>query len=49
MLILPDALKVTRNAGQLASQGVGLQVHTTTAKGLEVTYKVGYTNAKYTR
>jgi iron complex outermembrane receptor protein len=46
-LILPDAITVTRNAGQLISKGVELEVQATPAKGLELTYQAGYTNAKY--
>lgn len=46
-LILPDAITVTRNAGKLRSKGVELELLSTPAKGLQLTYNVGYTDAMY--
>jgi iron complex outermembrane receptor protein len=46
-LILPDAITITRNAGQLTSKGVELELQATPAKGLEVMYQLGYTDATY--
>ncbi|GAB3881037.1 TonB-dependent receptor [Spirosoma agri] len=46
-LVLPDAITITRNAGQLTSRGVELEVQATPAKGLELTYQLGYTKATY--
>lgn len=46
-LILPDAITITRNAGKLDSKGVEIEVQATPAKGLEIAYQAGYTDAKY--
>jgi iron complex outermembrane receptor protein len=46
-LILPDAITITKNAGQLTSKGLELELQATPAKGLDVTYQVGYTKATY--
>jgi iron complex outermembrane recepter protein len=46
-LILPDAITVTKNTGKLNSKGVELEVAATPAKGLQLSYNFGYTDAKY--
>jgi len=46
-LILPDAITITRNAGKLNSKGAELELSAIAAKGLEVDYNFGYTDAKY--
>ncbi len=46
-LILPDAITVTRNTGALNSRGAELELAATPAKGLQIEYNLGYTNAKY--
>ncbi|RYY55974.1 MAG: TonB-dependent receptor [Chitinophagaceae bacterium] len=48
-LVLPDALTITRNAGRLESRGIEASVEVLAAKGLSLTYNVGYTHARYTR
>ncbi len=46
-LVLPGAFTVTRNAGKLSSKGVELELATTPAKGLELEYNFGFTDAEY--
>ena len=46
-LVLPGAYTVTRNAGKLSSKGVELELATTPAKGLELEYNFGFTDAEY--
>ncbi|MFO7256503.1 MAG: TonB-dependent receptor [Bacteroidota bacterium] len=46
-LILPDAVTVTRNAGELTSRGLEVEVVTTPLNGLDVSYSLGYTDATY--
>jgi iron complex outermembrane receptor protein len=46
-LILPDAVTVTKNAGKLTSKGIELELAATAAKGLQVDYNLGYTDARY--
>ena len=46
-LVLPDAITVTRNTGGLTSKGAELEWLFKPAKGLQVDYTIGYTNAKY--
>jgi iron complex outermembrane recepter protein len=46
-LILPDAITVTRNAGKLDAKGVELELSSKPAKGLELDYNFGYTDAEY--
>lgn len=46
-LILPDAITVTKNAGKLNSKGAEAEIAATFFKGLETTWNIGYTNAKY--
>ena len=48
-LVLPAAITITKNAGSLTSKGVDAELATTILKGLEATYNVGYTDAKYTK
>ncbi|RNI31071.1 TonB-dependent receptor [Rufibacter latericius] len=48
-LVLPEALIITRNVGELESKGVELELNATPLKGLETSYSFGYTDAKYTR
>jgi iron complex outermembrane receptor protein len=47
-LILPDAVTITRNAGQLKSKGIEAELAATLIKGLELMYNIGYTHAEYT-
>ncbi|GAB3833885.1 TonB-dependent receptor [Pontibacter rugosus] len=47
-LVLPEAIVITRNAGKLDSKGVELEISSALAKGLELTYNGGYTDAVYT-
>ncbi|MEO6232380.1 MAG: TonB-dependent receptor [Ferruginibacter sp.] len=46
-LILPDAITITKNTGELSSKGVELELNYLPFKGFEVTYNAGYTNATY--
>ena len=46
-LILPDAVTITKNAGQLTSSGIELEVSAAPVKGLQVDYNFGYSNASY--
>ncbi len=46
-LILPDAITITRNAGELTSIGGELELAATPIKGLQAEYNFGYTNAEY--
>ncbi|SER68842.1 TonB-dependent receptor [Pedobacter rhizosphaerae] len=47
ILILPDALTTTRNAGKLTSKGFDLELSAKPVKGLSMDYNLGYTDAKY--
>ena len=47
LLILPDAVTVTQNAGKLRSFGVEFEMIAQIAKGLSVQYNRGITDAKY--
>ena len=47
-LILPDAITVTKNTGSLTSKGAELELFLKPAKGLQVDYSFGYTDAQYT-
>lgn len=47
-LVLPEAITITKNTGKLISKGAELEVAAAAAKGLELDYNFGYTNAKYT-
>ncbi len=46
-LLLPDAVTVTKNAGELTSKGIELEIASTPIKGLQVDYNFGYTDATY--
>lgn len=46
-LVLPDAITVTRNAGKLESKGLEIEMSAVPAKGLQVDYNIGYTDAVY--
>lgn len=46
-LVLPDAVTIIRNTGELSSKGAELEVSALIVKGLELNYNFGYTNAKY--
>lgn len=46
-LILPDAVTVTKNTGKLNSRGVEFELSATPAKGLQLGYSFGYTDAVY--
>ena len=46
-LILPDAITITKNAGELRSKGIELEAGASFFKGFEVTYNLGYTHAEY--
>ncbi|MFC6998807.1 TonB-dependent receptor [Rufibacter roseus] len=48
VLVMPDALVITRNVGKLNSKGAELELAATILNGLEVTYHAGYTHARYT-
>ncbi|MEP7324004.1 MAG: TonB-dependent receptor [Saprospiraceae bacterium] len=47
-LVLPQAITVTRNAGELESKGFEAELSTTPIPNLQVDYNFGYTDAKYT-
>lgn len=47
ILILPDAVTTTRNAGKLTSKGFDLELSAKPVKGLSMDYNLGYTDAKY--
>lgn len=46
-LVLPDAITITTNSGKLTSKGVEAEVNSALAKGLELNYSFGYTDAEY--
>jgi iron complex outermembrane receptor protein len=46
-LILPDAITVTTNAGELTSKGIEMEVSSTPFKGLQAVYNFGFTDAEY--
>ncbi len=48
-LVLPQALTVTKNAGELTSKGLEAELSATPSKGFEIEYNVGYTDAKYSK
>ena len=48
-LVLPAALTVTKNAGELKSKGVELELSATPSKGWQIDYNFGYTNAEYSK
>ena len=47
-LVLPQAIVVTKNAGKLDSKGAEAEVAATILKGLDISYNVGFTHARYT-
>lgn len=47
-LILPQAITVTQNAGELTSKGIELDAIANLFKGFQASYALGFTNAKYT-
>jgi len=47
VLVLPDAITVTRNTGKLISKGAELEVSGNPFKGLQLEYSAGYTHARY--
>jgi iron complex outermembrane receptor protein len=47
-LVLPQAITVTRNAGELESKGFEVELSATPVPHLQVDYNFGYTDAKYT-
>lgn len=46
-LVLPDAFTITRNAGELTSKGVDLQLSATPVKNLQLDYNFGVNDATY--
>lgn len=46
-LVLPDAITITRNAGELTTSGIDLQISTTPVKNLQFDYSFGMNNAEY--
>lgn len=48
-LVLPEAITVTRNAGKLRSKGAEAELAVRAAKAIEISYNLGFTDAKYTR
>jgi iron complex outermembrane receptor protein len=48
ILIVQDAITVTKNAGKLNSKGFEAEFAATILKGLDVSYNFGYTHARYT-
>ncbi len=47
VLVLPDAITVTKNTGKLVSKGAELELSANPVKGLQFDYSVGFTDAKY--
>ncbi|HEY5823761.1 MAG TPA: TonB-dependent receptor [Cyclobacteriaceae bacterium] len=46
-LVLPEAITITRNAGELTSKGIEAEISTTLTKGLQLDYNFGLTDATY--
>ena len=46
-LILPDAITITKNTGQLTSKGIEAEIFAIPAKGLFLQYSFGTTNARF--
>ena len=46
-LVLPEALTVTKNAGELTSKGFEMELSATPSKGFQIDYSLGYTDATY--
>ena len=47
LLILPDAITITQNAGKLRSLGIEFELNAQITKGITVQYSGGLTDAKY--
>jgi iron complex outermembrane receptor protein len=47
-LVLPQAVTITKNAGELESKGVEVEISATPLPRFQVDYNFGYTNAQYT-
>ncbi|MGF1636058.1 MAG: TonB-dependent receptor [Cyclobacteriaceae bacterium] len=47
ILIMPDAITITRNAGRLVSKGFELEASALPIKGLRIDYALGYTHATF--
>lgn len=48
-LVLPDAVTITKNAGELTSMGVDLHISTTPVRDLQIEYNLGVNDAKFTK
>ncbi|WP_299986410.1 TonB-dependent receptor [uncultured Pontibacter sp.] len=48
VLVMPEALVITRNAGRLKSKGIEAELASVLLQGLEAAYTFGYTHAVYT-
>ncbi|MEO7767318.1 MAG: TonB-dependent receptor, partial [Ferruginibacter sp.] len=46
-LVLPDAITVTRNTGELTSKGAELELTVKPVKGFQLDYSAGFTDAQY--
>jgi iron complex outermembrane receptor protein len=46
-LVLPDAITITKNTGQLTSKGIEAEIFAIPAKGLLLQYSLGATNARF--
>jgi iron complex outermembrane receptor protein len=46
-LVLPDAITITKNTGQLTSKGIEAEIFAIPAKGLFLQYSFGTTNARF--
>lgn len=46
-LVLPDAITITKNAGELTSKGIDLQISATPLKNLQFDYNFGINDASY--
>lgn len=46
-LVLPDAITITRNTGELVSKGFELEMNARPTNGFEIDYSFGYTHARY--
>lgn len=49
LVLLPQTITVTRNAGKLTSKGVEMEVSAVPVNGLQVDYNFGFTDATYNR
>jgi iron complex outermembrane recepter protein len=46
-LVLPDAITITRNTGELKTSGIEAEISITPARGLSVDYNLGITSSEY--